>query len=445
MSTPHNDDLLERLERAHPRFVDLQFVDIQGMVKSVTLSINRFKQGLGVSEWFDGSAIEGLSRVSETDTYLRPDETTVAVVPWTDEGERMARVLCDVYTPKGEPFEGDPRAVLRQVMGAAAEAGLHFTTSPEMEFFLFEQPSGLGVEPVPRDAAGYFDRASDRDHHLRDDIVRHLEAMGIDVEASHHEVAPGQHEIDLAANSALASADAVVTLRWVARAMAQRRNLHVSFMPKPVNGLSGSGMHVHQGLRGPDGEDLFHDPGQPYGLSKIAQHFIAGQLRHAKALAAVLAPLVNSYKRLVAGYEAPVHITWARANRSALIRVPESAPGSATRVELRLPDASCNPYLAFAVMLGAGLDGIDQELPLPEPVEEHPQLLFDPARQHRFNVGVLPANLADAVRELEDDAVIAGILGPHILERMVETQRMDWENYRMQVTPWELKRYLPVY
>ena len=261
---------------------------------------------------------------------------------------------------------------------------------------------GRSAKSVPRDSAGYFDRASDRDHHLRDDIVRHLEAMGIDVEASHHEVAP-------------------------------------------VNGLSGSGMHVHQGLRGPDGEDLFHDPSQPYGLSKIAQHFIAGQLRHAKALSAVLAPLVNSYKRLVPGYEAPVHITWARANRSALIRVPESAPGSATRVELRLPDASCNPYLAFAVMLGAGLDGIDQELPLPEPVEEHPQLLFDPARQHRFNVGMLPTSLADAVRELEDDAVIAGILGPHILERMVETQRMDWENYRVQVTPWELKRYLPGY
>lgn len=446
MADSRKASLVDLLEREKARFVDLQFVDILGMVKSVTLSVHRFKQGLELREWFDGSAIEGLSRVSETDMYLKPDAQSAAMIPWGDGDERVARVICDVYTPGGEPFEGDPRAVLRRTLAVAEEAGLVYQVSPEVEFFLFGDIGDGSLSPTVRDAAGYFDRSGDRDYHVRDAIVKGIEAMGIEVEASHHEVAAGQHEIDLCTQTALAAADAITTLRWVARSVAQREGLHASFMPKPLFDRPGSGMHVHQSVvaaRG--GGDLFADAVRPYGLSEMARHFIAGQLAHAKAMAAVLAPLVNSYKRLVPGYEAPVYISWARANRSALIRVPETAPGAAaTRVELRLPDPSCNPYLALAVMLGAGLDGIQQGLPLPDPVEEHPQI-FDPARRLKFNVSALPGNLEEAVHELEDDQVICDILGSHLLERLVEAKRMEWESYRVEVTPWELRRYLSVY
>jgi glutamine synthetase len=445
--TKGQGQLTELLEKEKARFIDLQFVDILGMVKSVTLTARRFKQGLEVGEWFDGSAIEGLARVSETDMYLKPDPVTATLVPWLEGEEKTARVICDVYTPKGEPFEGDPRAVLRRVTAIAEEAGFSYRVSPEVEFYLFEASADGSLQPVTRDVGGYFDRSADRDRQVREEIVKVLESMGVEVEASHHEVAPGQHEIDLYPQTALASADAVATLRWVARSVAQRHGLHASFMPKPLFNKNGSGMHIHQSLVAMDsGKDLFADPSRPYGLSALAGHFIAGQLDHARAIAAVLAPLVNSYKRLVVGYEAPTNLTWARANRSALIRVPERAAreAQATRVELRLPDSSCNPYLAYAAMLGTGLDGIQQELPLPEPIEELSQV-FDPARRLKFNVATLPANLSEALSELEADNVIQDILGTHLLEHFVDAKRIEWENYRIQVTPWELGSYLPLY
>ena len=329
---------------------------------------------------------------------------------------------------------------------AAEQAGLSYRVSPEVEFFLFEAGTEGGAQPVTRDVGGYFDRSADRDRQVREEVVKVIEGMGVEVEASHHEVAPGQHEIDLYPQQALASADAVATLRWVARSVAQRHSLHASFMPKPLTNQPGSGMHVHQTLVGPSGEDLFSEPSRPYGLSDLACHFIAGQLAHARAIAAIAAPLVNSYKRLVPGYEAPTNLTWARANRSALIRVPERAAREAlaTRVELRLPDSSCNPYLTYAAMLGAGLDGIEQQLPLPEPIEELPQGL-EPARRFKFNVPTLPTSLEEALEQLEADTVIAEVLGQHLLEHFVDAKRMEWESYRTQVTTWELRSYLALY
>ncbi len=445
MTNP-NQAMLDRVEKEQVRFIDLQFVDLLGTVKSVTIPAHRFRHVQEHREWFDGSSVEGFARVSESDMYLRPDPSTFAVIPWEVDGERTARVISDVYTPRGEPFPGDPRLILRKEMEKAAEAGFVYNVGPEMEFFLFRTPIDGIAAPSPQDRAGYFDVSADQGQQVRKEIVNVLEAMGIEVETSHHEVAIGQHEIDFHYLPGLEAADAGITLKWAVRAVAQRHDLHASFMPKPLFGVAGSGMHVHQSLIGEDGVNLFSDPEDPYGLSMVARHFIAGQLAHARGMTAVLAPLVNSYKRLVTGYEAPVYISWGRMNRSALIRVPETSPGDfgATRIELRLADPSCNPYLAFAVMLRAGMDGIEQELPLPEPVEEN-LFTFDPARRSKFSVGILPKSLSEALDDLEQDSLVCDTLGPHLLDRFVEAKRMEWEEYRVQVTPWELERYLPIH
>lgn len=445
MAADAGRSIAERVENEGVRYIDLQFVDILGTMKSVTIPAHRFRQAVEHREWFDGSSVEGFARVSESDMYLRPDPSTFAIIPWEQNGDRTARVISDVFTPRGEPFAGDPRFILRRVMDEAAAAGFAYNVGPEMEFFLFHAAEGTGG-PQPHDTAGYFDVSTDLGTSVRREMTNDLEAIGVEVETAHHEVATGQHEIDILHLPGLAAADAAITLKWVVRAVAQRHALHASFMPKPLFGVPGSGMHVHQSLVADDGTNLFADPEDVYGLSTIARHFIAGQLAHARGMAAILAPLVNSYKRLVAGYEAPVHLTWARMNRSALIRVPETAAGdiSATRLELRLPDPSCNPYLTFAVMLAAGMDGIERELPLAAPVEEN-LFAFDPARRLEFNVGMLPVNLSEAVDELEKDALICDTLGSHLLERFVEAKRMEWEEYRVQVTPWELHRYLAIH
>lgn len=427
----------ERIE-----FIDLQFVDVTGAVKSVTIPASRIQHVEGHRQWFDGSAVESFARVSESDMYLKPDPSTFAVLPWLREGERTARVICDVHAPNGEPFGGDPRFILKSVLRDAEEAGLTYEVGPEVEFFLFRTPIGATLQA--HDSASYFDLSTDLGYQVRKEMVRELQGMNIEVETIHHEVAPGQHEIDIAHGGALPTADAVTTLKWVVSEVAQRHELHASFMPKPIFGVAGSGMHVHQSLGdAPASKNLFCDASGQYGLSDLARHFIAGQLAHARGMSAILAPLVNSYKRLVAGYEAPVHLSWARVNRSALIRVPETAPDTpeTTRVELRMPDPSCNPYLAFAVMLGAGLDGIARELPLPEPVEES-LYAFGPQRSGKFNVRLLPTNLHEALDELAADEVICDLLGPVLLERFLEAKRMEWEDYRVQVTPWEIDRYL---
>jgi glutamine synthetase len=441
------DDILRLTREQQIEFVSLQFTDILGMVKNVTIPVAQLPDCLDHGVWFDGSSIEGLSRVriAENDMYLMPDLDTYALIPWdSDSGFPTARIICDIHSPDGRPFAGDPRYVLRRAVEEAARLGLTYHVAPEMEFFLFRSDADGRPLPVPHDAAGYFDATTDATTHIRRRMVRALNAFGIEVEATHHEVAIGQHEIDMRYAPALSAADRIVTFRTTIKSMAQQHGLYATFMPKPLAGVDGSGMHIHQSLADlHDGRSLFSDTHDTYGLSKIARHFIAGLLTHARGMIAILAPLVNSYKRLVPGFEAPVYLSWGRTNRSALVRVPRINPNrpQTTRVELRCPDPSCNPYLALAAMLHAGLDGIRRELPLPAPAEED---LFqvDP-RMRRMEM--LPGSLGQALIELQNDEVIAEAIGPHVLERFVEAKIQEWEEYRTFVSKWELDKYLSIY
>jgi glutamine synthetase len=438
-------EIIELLEREQVRFVSLQFTDLLGMVKNVTLPVSRFIQDcLEFGTWFDGSSIEGFARIAESDMFLVPDLETFALIPW-DRGleTTTARFICDIYTPQGDPFTGDPRQVLRCVLKEASRLGFQFQTGPEPEFFIFKaQPDG-GVAAQPHDRASYFDVSTDLATQVRRQMVNALAAFGIEVEAHHHEVAIGQHEIDIRYAGAMETADNVISLRLTVKAVAQRNGLYATFMPKPVFGINGSGLHVHQSLTSTEtGRNLFADSKDPHGLSPLAKKFIAGQLYHARGMCAVLAPLVNSYKRLVPGYEAPVYISWGQTNRSALIRVPRINPRQpeATRLELRCPDPSCNPYLAFAVMLACGLDGVKQDLPLPEAAEEDLYHLHN-----GMDLPHLPGSLREAVEELERDEVVAKALGAHVYQRYIEAKTQEWQEYRRQVTIWELERYLPVF
>jgi glutamine synthetase len=437
-------DILSRVETNRIKFIDLQFTDVVGVVKNVTVPVTQLVAALDHGIWFDGSSIEGFARIAESDMYLVPDFSTFAVLPWLSDDEATARLICDVYTPNGQPFLGDPRGVLARVTAEAAEMGFVFNTGPELEFFLFRTgPDGLIVPPVPHDQAGYFDVPTDMASGFRRKMVAMLAAFGIDVEAMHHEVAIGQHEIDFRYSDALHTADNAVTFRVALKILAQQNGLYATFLPKPIRGIAGSGMHVHQSLvYKANGSNAFADPGDPHGLSQIAKHFIAGQLAHARGMCAVLAPLVNSYKRLVAGYEAPVYVSWARINRSALLRVPRAHEPESTRVELRCPDPSCNPYLAFAVMLAAGLDGIRRELPVPDATDEN---LYLADSQRRNTLRTLPGSLEEALGALDEDDVIREALGTHTYERFVSAKRLEWDDYRLEVTPWELNKYLPIY
>jgi glutamine synthetase len=436
--------MLRQVKQRDVRFVDLQFTDIVGSVKSVTIPAKLLPEVLEQGVWFDGSAIEGFARVAESDMYLMPDLSTFAVLPWLSGGDTTARLICNVYTPNFQPFIGDPRGVLGRAMEAAAQMGFVYNTGPELEFFLLRPNPDGGVIPLRlQDTAGYFDIPADLIGGLRREMTSTLEAFGITVETMHAEAANGQHEIDFRYSDALRTADNAVTFRVALKIVAQQNGLRATFLPKPIRSLPGNGMHVHQSLVYiQTGMNAFADPGDPYGLSQIARYFAAGQLAHARGMCAVLAPLVNSYKRLVSGYEAPVYISWGRINRSALIRVPRSHDPQATRLELRCPDPSCNPYLAQAVMLAAGLDGIRRELPLQEASEENLYLLdslLTPA------LPVLPASLEEALKELEQDEVVREALGPHVVERFVAAKCQEWEDYRLEVTPWELEKYLSVF
>ncbi len=437
-------DILTLVEEDRIRFIDLQFTDVVGVVKNVTIPAHELPEALQNGIWFDGSSIEGFARVAESDMHLRPDANTFTVLPWLSGEEATARLICDVYTPDGQPFQGDPRAVLRSAIREAENMGFQYNTGPELEFFLLKpHPDGQLIPPLPHDAASYFDAPSDMAAGLRRQMAAMLEALGLEVEAMHHEGAPGQQEIDFRYSDALTTADSAVTLRVALKIIAQQNGLYCTFLPKPVRGLNGSGMHVHQSLAYlANGKNAFADPGDPHGLSKIAKHFIAGQLAHARGMCAVLAPLVNSYKRLVAGYEAPVHISWARINRSALIRVPRASTSASTRIELRCPDPACNPYLGFAVMLAAGLDGIRREIQVPEATEENIYLLD--ARRSPPQV-TLPGSLNQAINAMEEDEVVCAALGPHICERFISAKRLEWEDFRLEVTPWELNKYLSNY
>jgi glutamine synthetase len=429
------------------RFVQLQFTDILGVVKAVTIPIHQLEGSVRHGTWFDGSSIEGFTRIAESDQYLMPDMTTFAEIPWqTAAGPRgTARVICDVFTPAGEPFSGDPRHVLRRQVERARKLGFVVNTGPELEFFLFRRGPDGDIAPLPHDEAGYFDFSTDLAQEVRQDMVDALEAFGIRVEAAHHEVAAGQHEIDFEYADALKTADNAITFKFALKAIAQQHGLYATFMPKPIHGINGSGMHTHQSLYSiAEGRNAFADATNPYGLSDVARSYMAGILSHARGMIAVLAPLVNSYKRLVPGYEAPTYLTWGRTNRSALIRVPMVSPGKSiegTRAEVRCPDPSSNTYLAFAVMIAAGLDGVEKGLQLSEPVEES---LFemDAATIAAKGIRELPGTLGEAIAELEADSVIRDALGDHVLNHFVEAKRAEWDDYRTQVSDWEVDRYL---
>jgi len=438
-------DVLKLAREKEVKFFHLQFTDVVGIVKGITIPADQLEAAFETGVWFDGSSIQGFARIAESDMYLMPDPSTFGIIPWeSQEGAATARMICDVYTPTGEPFPGDPREVLKRAIRKAENMGFDYNTGPELEFFLFHLDGDGGPALLPHDRGGYFDYSTDQAIAVRKEMVAALQALGIVVEASHHEVAPGQHEIDFQYADALTAADNAITFKYVLKAVAKRHNLHATFMPKPIAGISGSGMHVHQSFYDGSGKNVFADPADEFGLSTIAKQYISGQLYHARAICAVIAPLVNSYKRLVPGYEAPVYVSWARINRSALIRVPKVTDVQATRLELRCPDPSCNPYLAFAVMLYAGLDGIEKEMTPPDAFEENLYDL-DEARRQAQHVEMLPGSLGEALDCLAEDGVIQDALGQHVYERFVRAKTQEWDEYRIAVSPWEIERYLATY
>lgn len=437
-----NRQVLERAKEDGVRFIQLHFSDLHGSLKSVTITIKRLEDALEKGVWFDGSSIEGFTRIAESDMFLKPDPTTYALLPW--ETEKVARFICDIYKPDGFPFEGDPRKILKDALSEAKELGFVYNVGPEMEFFLFRAKEDGTITPEPSDFVGYFDFSpGDLASRVRRDIIIALEAMGLEVEMSHHEVAPGQNEINFKYGNALKQADRVITFKHVAKSIASKYGLYASFMPKPLYGVNGSGMHVHQSFFDiKTKKNAFFDPNGVYKLSTLANYFIAGQLKHAKSMSAILSPTVNSYKRLVPGYEAPVYICWGQRNRSALIRIPRYSPGreDSTRAELRCPDPSCNPYLAFAIMLQAGLDGIRNQLEPSLPVEDN-IYTFDDEKLRQSNIEKLPGSLGHAISELEIDDVIKKALGKHTYPIYVAAKSAEYKDYIRQVTAWELDRY----
>lgn len=439
--------VLERARHDRVEFVQLQFTDLNGILKGVTIPFSKLEDALEDGLWFDGSSIEGFTRIFESDMYLKLDHSTYAVIPWTKNGTQpaVARFMCDVYMPDGSPFEGDPRYLLKRQLERARKMGFIYNVGPELEFFLFRKENHK-LTPLPHDTAGYFDQTTDLAMEIRQEMTKALHGFGIDVEALHHEVAFAQHEIDFRYADALTIADQASTLKFTLKYIAAHNNLHATFMPKPIAGINGSGMHVHQSLFSVDGKNLFFDPKDEYHLSKLAKSFIQGQLLHIKGLNAILNPTINSYKRLVVGYEAPVYIAWGQRNRSALIRIPRYTPGreKAVRAELRCPDPSSNPYLAFALMLAAGLDGIEKKMTPPPPVEEN-IYEFSAEEARKRNIGTLSKDLIEAIGHLEKDKVLMDALGTFAFDKFRELKFQEWDDYRMQVTPWEIDQYLEKY
>lgn len=437
-------DILATLQAENVKFLRLQFTDILGTTKNVEVPGSQFEKALAGDVTFDGSAVEGFTRVEESDMLLRPDLSTFLIYPQfsREEGERgrVARLICDVTLPDGTPFEGDPRGVLGRQIGRARDLGFEMFVGTEPEFFLFERGADGRGSTVTHDKAGYFDLAPvDKGERIRREIANKLVQMGFEIEASHHEVAPGQHEIDFRYAPALETADRIATFKFVVKRVALEYGLLASFLPKPIAGVSGSGMHCHLSLFR-EGRNAFADPEGEHGLSDTARHFIAGLLEHAGGMAAITNPLVNSYKRLVPGYEAPVNVAWSTSNRSALIRIPAKR-GHATRAEMRMPDPSCNPYLALAAMLAAGLDGIGEKLEPPPAIGRNIfRMTVREKRHHRIRE--LPSDLREAVDELAKDPVIAGALGEHVLDHFVAAKRAEWREYSSAVHAWELERYL---
>lgn len=440
-----NEEILTRVVEDGIKFICLQFTDVTGSVKSVDIPVGRLKNALDDGVWFDGSSVEGFARIQESDMRLKPDIDTYAVLPWGDPERRRARLFCDIYQTDGTPFAGDPRGILKRVLSRIEERGWLFNVGPEPEFFLIRKNGPDSIHPVPHDVGGYFDfSASDEAQRVRSELMLALAGMGLEVEMGHHEVALGQHEIDFRFTDALTSADNVVTLKYTVKALAARNGLIASFMPKPIFGINGSGMHTHQSIFDQKGNNLFFDPSDEFSLSKMAYGFIAGQIEHAPALAAIVAPTVNSYKRIVPGYEAPVYICWAQINRSAMIRIPQPGLGreASTRAELRFPDPSCNPYLAFAVMLAAGLDGIDNEAECPPPVNDLNIYEMSDEELTKQGIKQLPGSLEQALKALDGDDVVKDAMGEDAFNVFSRAKWAEWDAYRTSVTDWEVETYL---
>lgn len=437
--------VLEQAKKDGIKFITLQFTDLLGVIKEVIIPVEELSDALRDGLWFDGSSIEGFARIQESDLFLKPDLGTYAVVPWLTEEGKTARLICDIYRSDGRPFEGDPRYILKQASEKAGKEGYEYNVGPEPEFYFFRADGEKRTLPI--DYSSYFDLSSHEGYKVIKKIVAALESFGINVEASHHEVGFGQYEIDFHYGGCLDIADKVLTLKYCAKKIAQMHNLHATFMPKPVMGKAGSGMHVHQSLFDAKAKrNAFYDKEHKYNLSRAAYNFISGQIKHIGAMCAILCPTVNSYKRLVSGFEAPVYVTWASMNRSALLRVPKWFKGKeeAARIELRCPDPACNPYLAFAVMLAAGLDGIKNNLEPPEPVEENIYSLDDESRVKK-NIGVLPTSLFEALDELRKDTLLQGVLGEHLYERYIDVKTKEWDEFKQQVTSWEIDTYLDTF
>jgi len=445
MSKITKDSVLKKAEDLEVKFIKLQFTDVFGTTKNVAIPVKQLEKALDGEIMFDGSSIEGFVRIEESDMYLKPDLGTFCLIPWNSEYGNVARLICDVYNPDGKPFEGCPRNTLKKVIKEAESMGFTMNAGPEAEFYLFERDGGDLPTTVTRDHGGYFDLSPvDLGDEVRRAMVTALEAMGFEIEASHHEVGEGQHEIDFKYAPALITADNVVTFKFVVRKIAREYGLHASFMPKPLFGKAGSGMHTHQSLFLKNkNQNAFYDEDGKYQLSKTALHYIGGLLAHARGYSAITNPLINSYKRLVSGYEAPVYIAWSEKNRSPLVRIP-ARRGLGTRAELRNPDPACNPYLALAVTLKAGLDGIRKRTDPGEPVNLNIYHLTEQQKKD-MNIRSLPSNLSDALDELEADDVIKSALGAHTCENYMTAKRIEWDEYRTQVHQWEIDRYLGIY
>lgn len=433
-------DVLRLVQEEDVEFIRLQFTDMFGTLKNVAITSSQLERALDNQCMFDGSSIEGFVRIEESDMYLYPDLDTLAIFPWRPQQGKVARLICDIHRPNGEAFEGDPRHLLKNVVKEAAKMGYTFDVGPECEFFLYHSDDNGQPTTITHEKAGYFDLGPvDLGENARRDMVLTLEDMGFEIEASHHEVAPAQHEIDLHYDEALATADNIMTFKLAVKTIAKRHGLHASFMPKPKEGINGSGLHINISLS-KDGKNLFSDPEDAMGLSKEAYYFIGGLMKHIKGMASITNPLVNSYKRLVPGFEAPAFIAWSTTNRSSLIRIPAER-GEHTRIELRSPDPSANPYLVLAVCLAAGLDGIKNQILPPAAVKEN---IFELTAQKRQEKGIesLPNNLLEAVQELEKDSFIQNVLGEHMSRNYIQAKKQEWEQYCRHVSAWEIEQYL---
>ena len=438
------DQIIQLCKEQDVEFIRLQFIDVLGIPKNVAVTSSQLEKVLTDGMMFDGSSIEGFARIEESDMYLKPDLDTFVIYPWRPQTGKVARFICDVYTPAGEPFDGDPRGILKKQMEEAKKLGYEFNVGNECEFFLFQTDENGRPTTKTNDEAGYFDLDPvDMGTDARRDICLTLEQMGFEIEASHHEVAEGQHEIDFKYADALTTADNVVTFRLAVKTIAKKYGLHATFIPKPIFGINGSGMHTNMSLFDKDGKNVFFDPTGDLQLSDKAYSFIAGVLKHVAGITAITNPLVNSYKRLVPGYEAPCYIAWSASNRTDIIRIPASR-GAGTRVELRSPDPSTNPYLCLACCLAAGLDGIKNNLPAPASVDVN---LFKSTQEERDALGVknLPGSLYEALKTMEEDGLVKEVLGEHAYNAFYTSKMQEWDSFRMFVSQWELDEYMTIY